>query len=100
MRVPGTVNTVSQLEQTLFRLGAILVVSAVLLAALPSIPIPEVGAEPLLVLLALGLLWIVGRVAWARRGTSRPEMRPKPRRRALPPPPRLGDNDHDYPEHR
>lgn len=92
-------NSLAKLEQQLFRLGAVFVVLATLFMALPSVTIPNGSAKPILALMALGMLWVVGRVAWARP-ERRPEPRPKPRRRGLPPPPHLEEDDRGFAENR
>jgi hypothetical protein len=76
-----------RVEQGFARLAKWLVVIAVLLAFAQSVRLPDAMPGAVAFALLGAPLWALGRYAWAKRGAhGRTQERPKPRRRALPPP--------------
>lgn len=75
------------LERALAQTIGILLVVAVLFAFARAADLPIVGTGLAIGILSGLALWAVGRFAWGRRSAAQTE-RKKPRRRALPPPPR------------
>lgn len=91
----------ARIEQVFFELAGGLVVAAVLLVALQSVRVPDLPPAAGAVAVLVVPLWALGRYAWARRGAhGRTPDRPKPRRRALPPPPTFENGNVHLPEGR
>lgn len=85
----------NQLEAAAGRLFGMMFVAALGLAILEMVPSSVFGAglDQIWLLMMLGGLWALGRYSWSRRGKPTIPLRPKPRRRVLPPAPVIGGHD-------
>jgi hypothetical protein len=85
-----------QLEKAGTKLGMTMLVVVMLYAGCSRLLASENGSVILLAIFLCIPLWVIGRISWARRAHGRScERPPRPRRRALPPPPIQGD-DHFF----
>lgn len=80
----------TQLEKMGFKLGVAMLVVVMLYAGCSQLLASEDGALVILGIFLSIPIWLVGRISWARRARRPSSERPKPRRRALPPPPIAG----------
>jgi hypothetical protein len=76
-----------QLEKAGTKLGVTMLVVVILYASCSRLLASENASGILLATLLCVPLWILGRIATATRSRHTSRERPKPRRRALPPPP-------------
>jgi hypothetical protein len=82
-----------QLEKMGTKLGVAMLVVVMLYAGCSQLLASEDGATVILGIFFSIPLWIIGRISWAGRANRTAHERPKPRRRALPPPPIAGHDD-------
>ena len=80
-----------QLEKVGAKLGVAMLVVVMLYAGCSQLLASENGALVMLGIFLSIPIWFVGRTSWARRARRTSSERPKPRRRALPPPPFTGN---------
>jgi hypothetical protein len=76
-----------QLAKMGAKLGVAMLVVVMLYAGCSQLLASKDGSPVILGFFLSIPIWLVGRISWARRARRPSSERPKPRRRALPPPP-------------